>query len=326
MKTIDAHIHYGDDDPDLLALIAELDLKFLNICVAQDTDGQWREQARRYADLAKRIPTRFAWCTSFDLPDMDRDFDAIVYAQRAIESIDKDFEAGAIACKIWKNFGMEVKDQTGEFIMPDDAILDPIYDHLASKRRPLLAHIAEPLACWLPLDEASPHYGYYSQNPEWHMFNKPDFPSHTQLIAARDNVLAKHPTLRFIGAHLGSLEYDVDEVAARLERYPNFAVDISARLGDLVVQDSAKVRRFFLDYPDRILFGTDVVMRQPPSAMSATAKANAIRSLRDIYATHFAYFESDGMVKVRGRNVQGLGLPKEVLEQFYRGNAEEWYG
>ena len=243
-----------------------------------------------------------------------------------IDGIDRDFEAGAVACKIWKNFGMEVKDRNGEFIMPDHAMLDPIYDHLASTGRPLLAHIAEPLACWLPLDEASPHYGYYSNNPEWHMFNKPDFPSHQRLIAARDNVLAKHPTLHFIGAHLGSLEFDVDEVAARLDRYPNFAVDISARLGDLVIQNSGKVRQFFLDYPDRILFGTDIVMRQPPSSMSLSEKTAALQSLRDTYRTHFDYFESDGMVAVRGRSIQGLGLPHDVLERFYRKNAEEWYG
>ena len=54
----------------------------------------------------------------------------------------------------------------------------------------------------------------------------------------------------------------------RLDRYPNLAVDISARLGDLAFQDSAKVRDFFLAYQDRILFGTDVVMRQRPSTMS----------------------------------------------------------
>ncbi len=326
MTIIDAHIHYGDADPAVLDLMRVLDLKFLNICVSQDSDGQWREQARRYAGLAQQMPNRFAWCTSFDLPCIDLGFDETVYAQGVIDGIDRDFEAGAVACKIWKNFGMEVKDPRGEFIMPDHPILDPIYDHLASIKRPMLAHLAEPLACWLPLDEASPHYGYYSQNPQWHMFDKPEFPSHERIIVARDNVLAKHPTLRFIGAHLGSLEYDVDEVARRLDRYPNFAVDTSARLGDLAVQDSAKVRQFFLDYPDRILFGTDVVMRQAPSSMTETDKTDALHALRNVYRTHFAYFESDGMVEVRGRAVQGLGLPGEVLEQVYRGNAEKWYG
>ena len=56
MTTIDAHIHYGDDDPALLDLMAELDLKFLNICVAQDSHGAWREQAERYCQPGAAMP------------------------------------------------------------------------------------------------------------------------------------------------------------------------------------------------------------------------------------------------------------------------------
>jgi len=80
--------------------------------------------------------------------------------------------------------------------MPDDPLLDPIYARIAARNKSLLMHIAEPLACWLPLDEKSPHYGYYSQNPEWHMYGKKRFPSHQELIQARDNVVARHPNLR----------------------------------------------------------------------------------------------------------------------------------
>ena len=72
MTTIDAHIHYGDDDPTLLALLEELDLKLLNICVVEDSEGAWREQAERYSRLAQQWPERFAWCTSFDLPRFGR--------------------------------------------------------------------------------------------------------------------------------------------------------------------------------------------------------------------------------------------------------------
>ena len=45
---IDAHIHYGDDAPELLQLLVNLDLQLLNICVAEDAHGAWREQADRY--------------------------------------------------------------------------------------------------------------------------------------------------------------------------------------------------------------------------------------------------------------------------------------
>lgn len=322
MSIIDAHIHYGDDAPALLALLAEFDVKLLNISLAQDAHGAWRaENSERYCALAQAHPQRFAWCTSFDLPR----FGDPHYVDAVIAGLDADFAAGAVACKIWKNIGMEVRTPGGEFFLPDDPCFDPIYEHLAARGKPLLTHIAEPLECWLPLVEGSPHYNYYSRNPQWHMYGRSEFPAHETLMAARDNVLAKHPTLRMIGAHFASLEYDVDVLAARLDRFPNLAVDISARLVDLANQDSAKVRNFFLRHQDRILFGTDVVMKQRPSTMAAPEQAETIQALRAVYEQHFAYFQSDQELAVRGFVTRGINLPAAVLEKFYLRNAQAWY-
>jgi len=85
------------------------------------------------------------------------------------------------------------------------------------------------------------------------------------------------------------------------------------------------VRGFITAYQERILFGTDVVMRTPPSSLPPEERAQVIASLRTVYTTHFAYFESKGMVTVRERETQGLGLPQPVLEKLYRTNAEQWY-
>ena len=114
-------------------------------------------------------------------------------------------------------------------------------------------------------------------------------------------------------------------LAARLDRYPNFAVDISARLVDLAIQDSAKVRDFFIHYQDRLLFGTDVVMGQKPSSMSTAERKAAIESLRAVYQMHFDYFERAQPLLVRERKTHGLGLPPAVLEKFYLTNAKAWY-
>lgn len=323
---LDAHIHYADDDPEFLALLAEFDLKLFNICVTFEPGDGWRAQADLYQAMSRAHPARFAWCTTFDLPTPAApDFDAQAWADRVCARLDADFAAGALACKVWKNVGMEVRHADGSFLMPDDPIFDPIYAHLAAVRRPLLTHIAEPLACWQPLDPATPHYGYYRDNPQWHMANRPDFPSHADLIAARDQLLAKHPGLRVIGAHLGSLEYDVDEVAARLERYPNFAVDISARLGDLVVQPPAKVRGFLTRYADSVLFGTDVVMRARPSQLDAEARRAALAQLRARYETHLAYIQGAATVTVGNFSSEGLALPAATLDAFLRDSARAWY-
>ncbi len=318
---IDAHIHYGDDSPEFLALLAEFGMKLLNISFVHSPDSPWRPQAERYQSLAAAYPAHFAWCTSIDLPR----FDDLTYIDSAISGLQQDFDDGAVACKIWKNVGMEVLRPDGSYLLIDDPIFDPIYSFIAASGRSLLLHIAEPLACWLPLDPNGPHYNYYRNNPEWHMFNRPEAPSHAALIAARDRVMEKHPSLRVIGAHLGSLEHDVDEVAARLDRYPNFAVDISARLGDLARQPSAKVRRFFERYQDRILFGTDVVMRTPPADLPPDERAAVLAPLAETYRTHFAYLEGTADVTVRGYTTTGLGLPPSTLDRLYTANARHWY-
>ncbi|MBN1579095.1 MAG: amidohydrolase family protein, partial [Anaerolineae bacterium] len=212
------------------------------------------------------------------------------------------------------------------WLLPDDPLFDPIYAYLADAGKTLLMHIGEPLACWQPLDDNNPHRGYYGSHPEWYMYDKPGVPSHQDLIAARDRVLAKHPNLRAVGAHLGSLEYDVTKVATRLDRYPNFVVDTSARLHDLIAQDREVVRRFFVAYQDRILFGTDIVARNALSSTMPQAERQAhLERIENHYRSEFAYLESDQAVTLRGRQVRGLGLPPAVLEKLYHVNAETWY-
>jgi predicted TIM-barrel fold metal-dependent hydrolase len=144
------------------------------------------------------------------------------------------------------------------------------------------------------------------------MYTKPDHPSHAEIIAARDRMLARHPRLRVIGAHLGSLEYDVAEIAARLDAYPNFAVDTSARMKDLAVQDPATVGQFLTAYAGRVLFGTDIVSREPLSEMSEEEQAAKAARFEEVYRREFAYYE-------------GLGLPADALDQLYFKSAAAWY-
>jgi predicted TIM-barrel fold metal-dependent hydrolase len=226
--------------------------------------------------------------------------------------------------KIWKEVGIELKRPDGSFLMPDDPILDPIYAHLAARRKPLLAHLAEPREAWLPLDPKGVHHSYYSRNPKWHLYGRPEFPSHDRLMDARDRVLAKHPNLVVIGAHIGSLEHDVDEVAKRLDRYPNFHVEVSARTRDLTRQPSSKVRAFFLKYQDRILYGVDrswMPHRTPDVQPTDAARQRFATDLEAQYRRDWDYYAGTGSIAYGDYTVEALGLPQDVLEKFYWRNA-----
>src|SRR3954469_22310800 len=108
---IDAHAHMAADDAAAGTLLSELDVRVLNISLGLDAYGAWRAAsdfgALKFAELARLRPERFAWCTSFDLPRVEESD----YAERIIAELEQDFAAGAVACKVWKNFGMEVRDE-----------------------------------------------------------------------------------------------------------------------------------------------------------------------------------------------------------------------
>ncbi len=326
MRIIDAHAHLPGDDASAVKLLAELDVQVVNISIGCDAQGAWRGVTRYgaepFATLAREEPKRFAWCTSIDLPRYgDAD-----YIDCVIEQLDKDFANGAMACKIWKNIGMEAKDLEGRFAMVDDPFFEPIFRHLAREGRTAILHTGEPRACWLPLDPASPHYEYYRGHPQWHMHGRTDFPSHEELIASRDRVLEKHPGLRMVGAHLGSLEYDVAEVAARLDRFPNFAVDTGERLLDLALQDRDKVRAFFAAYPDRVLFGTDIDLEAPMSQMDEPTRRRTVDMMRERYHAELSFYRESAEVEFKGRKVQGIGLGADIQPRFLRDNAMKWFG
>ena len=136
---------------------------------------------------------------------------------------------------------------------------------------------------------------------------------------------ARHPSLRVVGAHLGSLEYDLDELASRLDAYDNFAVDTSARFRDLVSHGGKRLRDFFLTYDDRILFGTDVVARRPHSEMAGVEREELYEKVRKDYLAQHAYFAGNQPVTFGDEVHDGIELPDDVLREFFRENARSWH-
>jgi len=136
--------------------------------------------------------SRVKLCTSFNPYDVNRpDF-----AERAVAELNQDFANGAIAVKLWKNVGMEVKNAEGRFVLPDDKAFDPIYSDIESHGKTLIAHVADPDTIWAPPNPAADDYDYYTvEEPWWYMYNKPGAPSKQSILKARDHVLEKHPHL-----------------------------------------------------------------------------------------------------------------------------------
>ena len=319
LRKVDVHSHIYEDLPVVNAMLRRINLRVINVSVPA-TDGHLEFMHRFNAALVKQHPDIFSFASTFDLATRNEPD----YGVRTAKALDETFAQGAVMVKIWKEVGLELKRPDGSFLLPDDPILDPVYAHLASRRKPLLAHLAEPREAWLPLDPKGVHYGYYSRNPKWHLYGRPEFPSHARLMEARDHILARHPSLVVIGAHIGSLEWDVDEVAKRLDRYPNFHVEVSARTRDLTRQPSSKVRAFFLKYQDRILYGVDrswMPHRTPDVKPSDAERQKFAADLEAQYRRDWDYYAGAGSIAYGADTVEALGLPQDVLEKFYWKNA-----
>ncbi len=319
---IDVHSHVFEDIPELNAMLRELNIRTVNVC-NNGTDEYLDLMHRIAFDLAETHPDLFPFESTFDL----RRRDEPGYTADVIAWLDMTFQRGAVGVKIWKEIGIDIKDRNGAFILPDDPRFDPIYAFIAERGKVLHAHLAEPIDAWLPLDPDSNHYHYYSTNPEWHLYGKPEYPSHATIIAARDRILEKHPNLTVLGAHLGSMEHDLDAIADRLERYPNFHIEVSARTRNLTRHPPEKVRALFLRYPDRILYGLDAGWKPYRSASVTEIMRRAhVTRLRERYLADYRYYAGRGEIEYNGRTVQALDLPREVLEKFYHANAQRLLG
>ena len=221
---------------------------------------------------------------------------------------------------------MTVRDKNGKFIMVDDPGLKPVIDFIISRNLPVTGHLGEPRNCWLPLNEmtVSSDSSYFAENPQYHMFLHPEYPSYEDQINARDHLLELHPDLIFIGCHLGSLEWNVDELAKRLDKFPNMAVDMAARICHLQYQsakDREKVRDFCIKYQDRLLYGTDL------SDGDSGDREKLSAWIHDTWLDDWKYFTSNDKMtsdKFRG-TFTGLQLPKEVVRKIYSENAIRWY-
>lgn len=315
---IDAHVHIYKVDPELAALVEQLNLRAVNICVIDDRDADYKSLEPQRTEVLKfRQSTlgRAAFATTFD----PYGFEQPGFSARAIRQINDDFARGAIAVKIYKVMGMEMKNKAGKWTMADDPAFEPIYRDIAAHNRTLIAHLAEPDSCWEAPNPASPDASYYESHPGEYAYAHPDWPSKQAILEARDHLLEQNPKLRVVGAHLGSMETNVDDIARRFDRYPNFAVDMAARVPYFMLQRRDKVRAFLLKYQDRVLYATDVAV------LPRSKTEDAIADLRNTYARDWKFFSTDQNVMYMGHTYQGLDLPRSVLRKLFHDNALHWF-
>ncbi len=320
---IDAHVHLETSDDSFVPLLQDNNLMLMTL-VSRSRSMPVIEEEFNYArDLHKDHPASIAFATTFSMDG----FGEADWEKNTIEWLSKSFDEGAIALKLWKDIGMTFRDKDSTFILIDDPRFDPIFDFIEARDITFVNHNGEPKNCWMPLDEmtVSGDNWYFSHHPQYHMYLHPDYPSYDALNAARDRMLEKHPNLRYVGCHLGSQEWNVEELAKTLDKFPNMSVDMAARIIHFKVQDRDKVRAFIIKYQDRLLYGTDILILDRDKSTGSMEKAEDI--LNRIWLSDWEYFTSGKIFlqKEKVKVYRGLNLPEAVLQKIYFKNAIRMY-
>jgi len=268
--------------------------------------GRWGDDLKRLLEQFEgRYPGRFYTFANVDWNRVNEPG----FGEWAAAQLEQSVRAGARGLKIFKNLGLRVRDASGKLLLPDDERLDPLWAKAGELGVPVLIHVADPVAFFEPLDRFNSAYLALQRFPEWHFYG-PGFPSFRELIEAGIRAIARHPDTTFITAHTGWYSENLKFVGEQmLDELPNMYTDFSARIGLLGCQPYS-ARKFFIQYQDRILFGTDMT----PSPQ--------------IYQVFFRFLETaDECFEASPghpmRRICGICLPDEVLKKVYHKNVEK---
>jgi hypothetical protein len=322
LEKIDCHVHINSAGTTLIEQAQADNFKLLTINVDYPDFPPVAEQQGLAVSHQQAHPGHIAFAATF----LMQGWDEADWRERTIRHLDAAIAQGAVAVKTWKNIGMEIRNQDSTLMMIDDARFNPIFQRLREKSIVLIGHQGEPKNCWLPIEEMTVNNDkdYFKEHPQYHMFLHPEFPSYEDQMHARDRMLEQNRDLKFMGAHLASLEWSVDELAEFLDRFPNAVVDMAARMGQLQYQssrDREKVRNFLVKYQDRILYATDLTLA--PEANPEEFKKEAHEKWLDDWK--YLNTASSMTVPQLDHAFQGLALPKQVVEKIYRFNAEKTF-
>ena len=317
---VDVHTHFRHkfhgSAEELDAWVSLMDRNNIAVCVS--LDGQWGDPLDEHVKLLwTKYRDRFAIFANIDWQGAGKTDDPASwdcqrpdFARRVARELASAKERGACGLKIFKQFGLEYKNPDGSPIKIDDARWDGIWEACGQLGLPVLIHVGDPVAFFLPIDETNERWEELHRHPEWSFFG-PQFPKREDLLAAFLRVVQRHPKTTFISAHVASNAEDLATVSQWLDENPNLYVEIASRIAELGRQP-VTARRFIEKHQNRILFGTDGPWPEE--------RVRLYWRFLETDNEHFPY--SERPFPPQGFwNIYGVRLPDSVLRKIYHENA-----
>jgi len=300
---IDVHNHQEENASAEKVAQVVADMDRLNIRVMVNLSGGSGDTlAKNVAAYDKRHPGRFVTFANLDFDGID----APGWPEKTARQFEADVKAGARGLKIFKNFGMTVKDSKGVRVHVDDPRLDPVFEACARLGVPVLIHTAEPASFFQPQDRFNERWLELKQFPR-RARPPSEYPSWETLIGEQHHLFQKHPKTKFIDAHLGWMGGDLGRLGQLLDRLPNVYTEIGAVLAELGRQPRF-AREWFIRHQDRVMFGKDIWA--PDEYRVYFRVLETSDEYFDYYRKRHAFWK-----------MYGLDLPDDVLRKLYDQNA-----
>ena len=311
---IDIHNHQWDmPSQNLSELTTEMDK--LNMAIMNNLSGRGYRDVNGYFDvqdttyfkkaqsnIRAHYPNRFIQFTNISFTH----FGQKGWTEHALAELEADVHNGAKGLKIYKDLGMEFKDDQGRRIPVDDPRLDAIWEKCGSLHIPVLIHSADPPSFWDPMDKYNERWLELKTHPDRKRENAHPA-SWKTIIEEQHHVFRAHRNTVFIAAHFGWLANDLSSLGKLLDECPNVYVEIAAIIAELGRQPR-QAKDFFTKYQDRILFGKDSWV---PSEYVTYFRV--LETADEYFPYHKKYHAFWRMY--------GLALPDEVLKKVYYKNA-----
>jgi predicted TIM-barrel fold metal-dependent hydrolase len=319
-RVVDVHTHFRQKFHGSTEALGDwvrlMDRNHIAVCVS--LDGQWGDLFDEHAKLLwTEHRNRFVIFANIDWQGAGNGDDPATwdcnrpdFSRRVAAELTALKERGASGVKIFKQFGLEYKNADGSLLAIDDERFNPIWQACGELKLPILIHVADPAAFFLPIDETNERWEELHRHPEWSFYG-PQFPAREKLLAAFLSVVKSHPNTKFISAHMASNAEDLATVGEWLDECPNLYVETASRIAELGRQP-VTAQKFVIKYQDRVLFGTDGPWPED--------RVRLYWRFLETEDENFPYSEKP--FPPQGFwNIYGVHLPEAVLQKIYYQNA-----
>jgi predicted TIM-barrel fold metal-dependent hydrolase len=207
----------------------------------------------------------------------------------------------------------------------DGAFFDPYFKWMEEEGFPIVLHLADAPRFWDP--------SRIGMDP-WSFAGDP-YPSRQGMYGEIETILSRYPRLKLILAHFLFLWGELMEARRILDAHPSIAFDLTPGVqGYLELgSDTAAARQFFLDYQDRLIYGSDIgatPLLSPEIDFEIEREALQSWLVRSFLETD-SIFSLPGGIGItqnafEGEQLRGIALPSTALEKIYRKNFERMVG